>query len=46
MPKRMHDTLMYREFGDESISTNSTQLCVMNGNAYNPKRHRETLIFL
>ena len=46
MPKWMHDTSMYRGFGDESISTNSTQLCAMNGRVYTPRRHRETLIFL
>ena len=30
MPKRMHDISMDREFSDESIGMNSTQLCAMN----------------
>ena len=46
MPKRMHDTLMDRGFGDESICMNSAQLSAMNGMVYTPRRHRETLIFL
>ena len=46
MPKRMHDTLMDRGFGDESIGTISTNLCAMNGRVYTLERHKETLIFL
>ena len=46
MPKNMHDISMDRGFSDESIGMNSTQLCAMNGRFYNPRRHKETLIFL
>ena len=44
MQTHMHDTSMDRGFGDESISMNSTQLSTMNGRAYTPRIHRETLI--
>ena len=46
MQKCMHDTSMDRGFDDESIGMNSTQLCAMNGRVDNPRRHKETLIFL
>ena len=46
MPKHMHDTSMDRGFGDDSIGTNFTQLCAMNGRVYIIGRHKETLIFL
>ena len=46
MPKCMHDISMDRGFGDESIGMNSAQLCAMNGRAYTPRRHGETLILL
>ena len=46
MPKSMHDTLMDRGFGDESISINFAQLCAMNGSGYTTRRHGEILVFL
>ncbi len=46
MQKHMHDILMDKGFGGESIGINLTQLFAKNGRVYTPTWHREFFIFL